>query len=281
MTELEAAYQTCQDITRREASSFYYGMRLLPPPKRRALMAVYAWCRLCDDAVDDQEGAAAESALAQLRGRLDRIYRGTVEPAADPVDVALADTVTHYELPVEPFLELLEGMETDLHWPGMPNFGALRLYCERVAGTVGRLAVEIFGYRDAAAPQLAVDLGVALQLTNILRDVSEDADRGRVYLPEDAMAAWGVAAGDILAHRATPGLRRLLGDLAARARECFTHAEALYPLVDADARRCPLALARIYQALLTRIETAQFDVVSHRLSVPGWQKLWVVSRLWL
>jgi phytoene synthase len=277
--DLTVAYAVCEEMVRRQSSSFYWGMRLLPSPKRRALMAVYAWCRLCDDAVDTQHGEAAAAALSALESRLDRIVQG--RPEEDAVDMALCDTAQRFRLPEEPFRQLLVGMATDLCWTGMATFDALRVYCERVAGTVGRLALEVFGYRDPEAPSLAVELGVALQLINILRDVVEDAGRGRVYLPLDQLAECGVEYEDVLARRPSPALSRLVERLAREAARRLKAADALTPLIQPDARACLRAIARVYGALLRRIEASGFDVISRPPTVPGWQKLWVAGTVWL
>jgi phytoene synthase len=278
---LERAYRHCRRRTRRAASSFYHGMRLLPREKRWAVFAIYAWTRTCDDAVDELEGAEAESALEAARDLLRRAAGDGFAADPDPVAVALGDAMRRFRLPPEPFEALLAGMEMDLRVSRYENFEQLRLYCERAAGAVGRACVAVFGYRDPAAPALAVDMGVALQLTNILRDLAEDARRGRVYLPRDEMVRAGYSAEDLLAGRRTPGFERLMAQQVARARAYYQRSERLFALVEPDARPCLVVLHGVYRALLERISASGYDVLSRRVVLPTVHRLGLVSRaLW-
>jgi phytoene synthase len=278
---IERAYEHCRRVTREAASNFYFGMRLLPPGKRRALWAVYAYSRRCDDAVDDHEGEQARAKLAEARRVAERAFGERYAEDHDPVALALGDAIRRYRMPREPFLALLAGMEMDLQARPYASFEELRLYCERVAGAVGVLCLSVFGYSDPAAPALAVDMGVALQLTNILRDLKEDSRRGRVYLPLDELAEAGYGVADLARGLRTPAFHHLMARQVARARAYFQRAAALFDLVDADARPCLMALCGVYREILDRIEGCGYDVFGRRVRLPTPRKLRLVgSLLW-
>ena len=193
--DLESAYEACRTITRREAKNFYYAFLTLPAAKRRAIYAAYAFCRLCDDSVDEETSADAKlKALSNLQANLDNTYSGS---ASSPVYVALADVARNYKIPQAYFQEIILGVESDLVKDRFQNFDELKDYCYRVASVVGLICLQIFGYKDDDAKEYAVDLGLAMQLTNIIRDVREDLDMGRVYLPQDEMARFGYSEEEI------------------------------------------------------------------------------------
>jgi phytoene synthase len=265
---LDEARRHCGAVTRTAAGSFYYGLRLLPPPKRHALYAIYAWSRAADDAVDDYVGPEARKRLARAADIVGEAVSAGYETAADPISVALGDAIRRYHLPAAPFWALLEGMEMDLEGRQYRTFGELAQYCRRVAGTVGELSVRVFGFQDAAALERADDLALALQITNILRDLNEDLGRGRVYLPVDEMDEAGYSMEDLRAHRRTDAFMNLIERQASRADAFFERARPLYDLVDGDARRCPMALAAVYQEILHRIRASQFDLFGPRIRVP-------------
>ncbi|MCU0307439.1 MAG: presqualene diphosphate synthase HpnD [Thermoleophilia bacterium] len=272
MTAAEA-YERCRAITRSEARNFYYGFVLLDGVRRSGIYAMYAFSRRCDDSVDGEEAHDAKlAAVAARRAELDACYAGR-PPADDPVLVAVADAVRRFAIPRRPLDALLDGVEMDLEVSRYPDFPALKGYCDRVAGAVGVVSLHVFGFRDPAAPGLAEDLGVALQIVNIMRDVAEDAARDRIYLPQDEMAARWVAEADILAGRATPEFRALMHDQAVRAREYFARGERLLPLLDRRARMCVGTLAGLYREILVRIEARGFDVFAGRVSLPAGRKL--------
>jgi phytoene synthase len=277
----EEAYARCRAATRRAGTNFYFGMQLLPRPKRRALWALYAFCRRCDDAVDEHAGAEAARELARAEDLADRAFGGAWAADPDPVVVALGDAIRRFGLPREPFDELLAGMRMDLEGHRYRSFDDLRLYCERVAGTVGLLSVHVFGFRDPRAPDLAVDMGIALQLTNILRDLKEEVARGRVYLPEAEMEAAGYSREDLFALRQTEAFARLMAAQVRRARWYYARARELFPLVAPDARLCPMALHAIYRELLERIEASGYDVFRARPRVPTARKLQLIAGLLL
>jgi phytoene synthase len=270
---VDTAYDRCEDITRCEAKNFAYGIRLLHPPERRALSAVYAMARRIDDIGDGGDPAAAKlSALARLRKEIDA---STPDPS-DAVCVALADVARRYELPLGAFADLIDGCEMDVAVTCYESFDSLVGYCRRVAGSIGRLSLGVFGTSEprGAAP-LADDLGVALQLTNILRDVVEDRRRGRVYLPaEDAEIAG--CPPDL---SGPPGpVADLVAFECARAREWFGRGLQLLPLLDRRSRACVAAMAGIYSALLRRIEHDPMAVTHGRVSLPVWEKLMIAGR---
>jgi phytoene synthase len=266
------AYEQCEEITRREAKNFSYGIRLLRLPERQALSAVYAMARRIDD-IGDSDAPSDEKLAALARVRI-----ALAEPPDDddPVLVALADAARCYPLPMDAFGELIDGCEMDVAGTRYDTFEDLLVYCRRVAGTIGRLSLAIFGCRhrdqhDLAVP-LADDLGVALQLTNILRDVLEDRAMGRIYLP--AADADSVGCPPDLSGSAE-SIAALVALECRRAREWFESGWRLLPLLDHRGRACVGAMAGIYRSLLTRIEHDPVAVTQGRLSVPTWQKTWI------
>ena len=269
---VEDAYRTCEDITRREARNFHYGIRLLRPPERRALSAVYALARRIDDigdGADEPDRKLAE--LARVRKELHPIDATT----ADPVLFALRHAEDRYQLPLDAFDDLIAGCEMDVLGASYAVIDDLVVYCRRVAGSIGRLSLAVFGTDrpDVTAP-LADDLGVALQLTNILRDVVEDRRNGRVYLPAADAAAVGCRPD-------LSGPERALADLVAlecgRAEEWFARGLPLLDHLDHRSRACVGAMAGIYHRLLARIEREPSAVTRGRLSLPTWEKAWVAA----
>jgi 15-cis-phytoene synthase len=268
----ELAYRECEEITRREAKNFAYGIRLLRGPERRALSAIYALARRIDD-IGDGDLAPADklAALAQARKSLDQL-----DTAEDAVLVALSDATRRYDLPLGAFGELIDGCEMDVHGTAYETFDELVVYCRRVAGSIGRLSLAVFGARNQpGAEGLADDLGVALQLTNILRDVVEDRGRGRVYLPaEDA-----VAAGCPPDLTGPPGpIAALVALECTKAHEWFAKGLGLVPLLDRRSRACVASMAGIYRRLLVQIEGDPVAVTERRVSLPTTEKLWVAVR---
>jgi len=266
-------------------TSFYYSFLVLPPHKREAIVAVWDFCRAVDDAVDEAVGGEAAAALARWRDELARCY-GAGEPAT-PQGRALRPFVTEFHLPRQSFEALIEGAEMDLHTPRYATFPDLYQYCIRVASAVGLICVEIFGYENPASRQYAIDLGVALQLTNILRDVPEDLARGRLYIPLDDLARHGCTEDDLRAEAAHAGggvrsdaVKRLLAFEAQRAREYYARADAALP--SGDARRLVAAqiMGAVYRGILDRIEAAQYDVFSRVIRVPRPRRALIAAATW-
>jgi phytoene synthase len=271
----ESAYRECETITRRQAKNFAYGIRLLHTPERRALSAVYALARRIDD-IGDGDAPADDRirALHGVRRDLAALTAGSA-PGEDPVWSALVDATDRYSLPLGAFDELIDGCEMDVRGTSYPTFDDLVVYCRKVAGSIGRLSLAVFGTIDPRrAVPLADDLGVALQLTNILRDIVEDGGRGRVYLPADDAAALGCRPDlsgppDAVAALVTLHCRR--------AEVWFTRGLGLLPLLDGRSEACVRAMAGIYHHLLRRIARDPHAVIRGRLSVPTWEKLWVAG----
>lgn len=278
MDSVEAAYRQCRAIVRRAGSSFYWGMRLLPPTKRAAVYAVYAWCRLCDDAVDEAQGPEARERLESAADLLRVVFGARWNEADHPVARALGDAVRRFRLPAEPFWELLDGMRMDLAPVVYDTFADVRRYCEKVAGTVGRLLVEIFGYRDPDASRLAVDMGIALQLTNILRDLREDVARGRIYLPRQDLAATGLGPEDLAVPNPGPAFDRLMALELSRTQEYYARAARLLELLAADARLAAGMLYGVYYAIWSQIRAHPRVVLARRVRPSMPRRLGILVR---
>jgi 15-cis-phytoene synthase len=295
-TSLDGAYRHCEAITRAQAANFYYGIRLLPRERRRAMCAVYAFARRIDDVGDgtlapEQKLAGLDAALAMLDDDHAQI---------DPVASALADARRRFALPLDALSELVEGVRMDVNGESYEDFEQLLVYCRRVAGGIGRLCLAVFGLRAGAAGQeqrarvLADELGVALQLTNILRDVREDALNGRVYLPAEDLRRFGIPVGEptapagatapamVLAALEDEARREQLAALvrfeAERARQWFDRGLELTELLDRRSGACVLAMAGIYRRLLERIESHPEEADRRRLSLPAREKALVAAR---
>ncbi len=278
LPDVYSAYQVCQQITKREAKNFYYGFISLPEPKRRAIHAAYAFSRQCDDAVDSQ-GLHTEKLLAleEASIRLHQCYAGN---PTDPVMLALHDAVTRYHIPSTYFEALLEGMAMDIETTRYRTFEELRAYCYRAASVIGLICLEIFGYRQPQAKTFAIDLGIAMQLTNILRDLKEDAERGRIYLPQQELRDFGVSEEDILTGHLTGQFRALMRYQVRRARKYFASGIRLLPLLPPRSRMCTAVLQGIYAAILERIEDADYDVFKKRISLSTLEKTQLTVSLW-
>lgn len=277
--DVEAAYEACQAITRREARNFYYAFLTLPKPRRRAIYAAYAFSRLADD-IADEPGEPGEKAarLAELRQHLGRAYAGAPE---GPILTALAHAASEYDIPEALFSEIIDGVEMDLTQRRYATFEDLRAYCYRVAGVVGLVSLQIFGYSDPKARDYAVDLGLAMQLTNIMRDLKEDAERDRIYLPQDELQRFGYPEGELLGGIINDRFEALMRFQAERAQAYFDSGARLLPLLQRRSRGCASGLHSLYSSLLRRMEARRFDVFSARVSVPIWEKLRLTLTLWL
>jgi phytoene synthase len=259
-------------------TSFYYSFLVLPPRKRNAIIAVWDFCRAVDDAVDEEEERTrAAEKLRAWRAELASCYNGT--PPGTTEGKALQPYVGEFNLPRKPFEELIDGVEMDLNHARYPTFEALSEYCRRVASTVGLICVEIFGYRDPGTREYAVNLGMALQLTNIIRDVAVDLRNGRVYLPSDDLAKFGVREQSLRAGQVTPEVRALLAHECARAREFYQRAAALLPRRDARSLMAAEIMGAIYYEILQRIERAGYDVFSSRIRVPRPRRALIAARI--
>ena len=271
--------QYCQNKTKQSGSSFYYSFIFLSHERRRAITALYAFCREVDDVVDEcSNKEVARTTLAWWRGQVTDIYSGTPQ---HPVAIALVPLVKQFNLPQEHLLEIIDGMEMDLNQHQYADFKSLQLYCYRVASVVGLLAAEIFGYTDRKTLKYAHDLGIAFQLTNIIRDVGEDARRGRIYLPLDEMAQFGVHTNEILDARETEAFHKLMEFQIDRAQGFYDQALAELPAADRKAQRTGLIMAAIYRATLEEVVFTGCHVLKQRVSLPPLRKLWLALKTWL
>jgi 15-cis-phytoene synthase len=297
---VDEAYATCRAIAKEQAKNFYYAFLALPNRKRNAMCAVYAFMRHADDLSDDESIPIPQRrvALASWMNAWRRALAG--EPTQDPVFVALLDTQKRFGIPLELLDQLVEGTATDLNSPsGTPEMGRgqvlqapmltystftdLYRYCYLVASVVGLVCIRIFGYKDPRAEKLAEETGVAFQLTNILRDVREDAERGRVYLPVEDLQRAGISPEQIPAMADRGGtlnlqVRQVLALEAQRARDFYKSAQALLPLISRDSRAALWVLVTIYSRLLQRIEQSNFNVFSAKISVPDREKLAILGQ---
>ena len=263
----------CAQKAAESGSSFFHSFRFLPPERRRAITALYAFCREVDDVVDEvADPGLARLKLAWWRNEIGAAFSGRPQ---HPVAQALQPAVATFALPQEHFQAVIDGMNMDLEQSRYLDFVALERYCHHVAGVVGLLSAEIFGYADPATRGYAHDLGIAFQLTNIIRDVGEDARRGRIYLPQDELARFGVPAADLLRQRASAGFSALMAHQVARARSWYDKAFAALPAGDRRAQRPGLIMAAIYRRLLDEIERDGFRVLDHRIALTPLAKAWI------
>lgn len=266
----------CQAKAASSGSSFYYAFRFLPEAQRRAIIALYAFCREIDDSVDEcSDPGVARTKLHWWRSEIERVFGHRPE---HPVGKALAEQIDRYNLPKEYFLEIIDGMEMDLDQHRYTAYKDLGLYCYRVAGVVGLLSAEIFGYQNRQTLRYAVELGQAFQITNILRDVREDARRGRIYLPHEELQRFNVHEQDILSYQHTPQVQALLESVLQRARAQYASALNLLPDEDRHAQRAGLIMAAIYKATLDEIERDGLHVLERRVSLTPLRKLWIAWR---
>ncbi len=274
---LNAAYDYCQSLTKREAKNFYYGFMLLPNEQRRAIYAAYAFARECDDIVD--EGLPTDEAtsrLAAYQAALDACLAGVAD---GPVFQALGHAIEEYGIPHQYFYDLISGVTTDLTVRRYRTFDELKEYCYLVASIVGLISIEIFGYSGGdKARRHAADLGIALQLTNIVRDIQEDAARDRIYLPLEELDAFGYSEEELFAGRVTPGFRRLLAFNIERARQYYEEGRKLLPYLPRRARACVGVMAGIYSSILDDIQRDPGVVFRRRVSLSTGQKLVLAGR---
>jgi phytoene synthase len=276
---LARSFQYCQSVARRQAKNFYYSFLVLPPAKRAALCAVYAFMRYCDD-IADSPGAPATKAgyLDAWSGALDAAMRGDCGESL--ILPAFRATVERYEIPPRLFQELITGARMDLTVRRYATFGELREYCYRVASVVGLVCIRIFGFEgepDAYAEQL----GIAFQLTNILRDIPEDAAMGRIYLPQEDLKAFDYTEEELLAGVVDDHFLRLVAFEARRAREFYDQAQPLLPMLHPSSRPCLAAMIGIYGGILDRIERQGYNVFAARARLSTWRKLEVAAASWL
>jgi phytoene synthase len=283
-SDLADAYEFCRRTTRHHAKSFYFCSQFLPREKRRAIYAVYALCRHVDDAVDAASArseASARVAIERWRRELDGVYRGeSLHANASPVLIAWRDLLRHYRIAPELPLELMRGVLMDTYKTRYASWDELKVYCYRVASVVGLISSEIFGYSAPQTLRYAESLGLAMQLTNILRDVGEDFRMGRIYLPQDEMKKFGVTEEQIAGGIVDSNFRALMRFEIARALSLYAEAERGIPLLDSDARFTVLLAARLYARILDAIERNDFDVFTRRAHLSFFGKLRAAPGIW-
>jgi len=286
--QLVMAYSVCKSITRQNAKNFYYGFLVLPRRKREALCAVYAFMRRCDDIADDPK-LAPDERRRQLDTWLDALHLAQQgHPTDDAILLALTDAQRRYSIPAGLLDELAHGTAMDVEeTDAVPDaqgltvhygtFEDLRVYCYRVASVVGLVCIHIFGYRDPAAEPLAERCGLAFQLTNIIRDVKEDASMGRVYLPDEDLGKFGLSAADVL-NPDPVRLRPVLALEGDRARECYAAGDDLISYISEDSQPALWVLVHIYRGLLDKIATKQYDVFTSKIALSTWEKLRILGK---
>jgi len=269
----------CQQKAAASGSSFYYSFLFMDPPRRQAITAFYAFCREVDDVVDDcPDPDLARAKLAWWRMEVGALYEGRPD---HPVTHALAASLKQFSFPKEQLLEIIDGMEMDITQGRYVDFKELQLYCYRVASVVGLLAAEIQGYRNRLTLKYAHDLGLAFQLTNIIRDVGEDARIGRIYLPLDELARFGVSETDLFEARYSDNFHALMTFQAERAYAYYEKAMAQLPAEDRKAQRTGLIMAAIYRTLLDELVRDGFHVLDRRVSLTPVRKLWIATKTWI
>jgi len=273
---VEESYAFCERVARTQAKNFYYSFLLLSRPQRQAMCAIYAFMRYCDDLSDAEGVADRAGAIARWQADLDSALAGAAPE--HPVWPAFSDAVARYRIPHEYFRAMIRGVSSDLEPRHIQTFQELYDYCYHVASVVGLTIIHIFGFDDPRALELAERCGVAFQLTNILRDVREDAEHGRVYLPAEDLARFGVDPKELAGGAISPALRSLLEFEAERARAYYLEAQPLTGLVDRRSRASLKALIRIYARLLERISNSGYEVLRERVRVPAWEKIWILAR---
>jgi len=278
VTEMDP-HDYCQQKASHSGSSFYYSFLFLPAEQRRAITVLYAFCREVDDVVDEcTDTGVARMKLAWWRKEVANAYQGQPQ---HPVTRALSEVAGKFNLQEQHLQEIIDGMEMDLDNNRYPDFEALKLYCYRVASVVGLLSAEIFGYRDPRTLLYAADLGMAFQLTNIIRDVGEDARRGRIYLPLGELQEYGVSITDISQARETDNFRRLMEFQIRRAISYYEQAFAQLPAADRKPQRAGIIMAAIYRTLLEEIRADGCHVLTHRTSLTPLRKLWIAWKTWI
>src|SRR4051794_9606804 len=276
---LEGSYRYCRNVARSRAKNFYYSFLLLERPQRDAMCAIYAFMRHCDDLSDDpanSDRAKLRESIALWRLELDRSLQG--EPGENPIWPAFSDSVRRYAIPHRFFHEMIDGITSDLEPQTVQTWDELYRYCYQVASVVGLTVIHVFGFRSIRALLLAEKCGIAFQLTNILRDVREDAEMGRVYLPAEDLNRFGVTLDQLRSGTEDEKFRRLMGFEGSRARAYYKESASLESLIERKSRRSLWALRKIYLTLLDRLERANYSVLSHRINVPASAKIALLLR---
>jgi len=282
MNKLQEAYEYCRFITKEQAKNFYWAFITLPKERRQAIYAAYAFLRECDDISDSNHTKEEKLRLLQeQRKRFQQCYKGELQgQEQDPVLLALRDVIKRYQIPPEYFKEVISGVEMDLTIKRYLTFEKLRLYCYRVAGAVGLISLHIFGVTSPEAKKYAVDLGLAMQLTNILRDIKEDAERDRIYIPQAELAQFGYSEEELFSGVINEPFLNLMQFQVERARHYFKQGGRLLSLLPLRSRPCPAIMAGVYQHILNRIEGRNYNVFDRKIGLSSTAKLFLTLRLW-
>jgi phytoene synthase len=269
---VEESYQWCVEVARTQARNFYYSFLLLSLPQREAMCAIYAFMRYCDDLSDDEGIPDRRSAIARWRDDLESALHG--KPAGHPLWPAFVDAVERYKIPHQYFFAMITGVSSDLEPRCIQTFAELYDYCYHVASVVGLTIIHIFGFDDRKALELAEKCGIAFQLTNILRDVREDYEKDRVYIPAEDFQRFGVSPATLIS---TEGFFRLMEFEANRARDYYRESAPLIAMIHPHSRASLKALIGIYSRLLDKIVASNYDVLTRRIRVPTWEKFWILA----
>ncbi len=288
--EIEKAYRYCETVTKTHAKSFYFAAKFLPKPKQKAVYPIYAFCRHVDDAVDDEESSSEEKVVETIekwKVILDEIYQIAETKDQRPktknqnlILLAWQDLLNAHKIPQNLPLELMQGVLMDTHTKRYETFDELYVYCYRVASTVGLMSAEILGYSDKIALRYAEALGIAMQLTNILRDVKEDAAIGRIYLPQEDLRKFGVSKEQIFAGEMSENFIKMMKFQIERARDYYRTGEKGISLLEKDSRFTVLLASRIYARILDEIERQNYDVFTRRAHTTSAQKLLSIPKIW-
>ena len=271
--------QYCQNKAAQSGSSFYYSFRFLPPERRRAITALYAYCREVDDIADEVEDVnVARAKLGWWRAEVASLFAGH---PTHPVTKALQPAIFQFGVDESRLNEIIDGMEMDLSRRRYQDFASLKLYCHRVAGVVGQLSASIFGFSNPLTLVYAENLGLAFQMTNIIRDVGEDARRDRIYLPQEDLQKFGVTNAEILDCKHSPAFEHLMAFQCARAKSLYSAAFAALMPEDRRPQRPGLIMSAIYRTLLDELERDGFRVLTHRTSLTPLRKLWIAWKTWV
>lgn len=290
MSEVEKAYEYCKSVTKFHAKSFYFAAKFLPKHKQKAVYPIYAFCRHVDDEIDeigDGDEAEAVKSVEKWKANLNNIYENkfdeqrTTNNEQTQVFIAFQDVLQTYQIPQNLPLELIQGVLMDTTTKRYETFEELYVYCYRVASTVGLMSSEILGYSDKIALEYAEAMGIGMQLTNILRDVKEDAEIGRIYIPQEDLRRFNISEEQIFARKFDENFRQMMKFQVERAREYYEKGEKGIPLLEKDSRFTVLLASRIYAKILDKIENLDYNVFSARAHTNKSQKLLSIPKIWL
>ncbi len=274
--DLATSYKECEKLVKSQSTSFYLASKTLPPNKRKAIYAIYAFCRLCDDIVDnDNKPSDKRLALNEFRSSLEQITKFAY---TNPITLAVKDVINTYKIPAGYFEDLILGMESDIDYVRFNSFAELKLYCYRVASTVGLMCLNIFGYKDDICKELAKDLGIAMQLTNIIRDIKEDFELNRVYLPKEDLDNSGYTYDDLKNGNINENFDKLIKTQIARAEKYFSKSKPLKHLVDKDSQRCLELIAEVYIRLLKQMDKKPSLLLKQRTKLAFMNKIYLLIK---